>query len=503
MSKYLVALSTETYSDQTAAEAAIEAAGAELLRAFSFGFMFEIEATADQLAAIEGVDLSETSDTVVQAKSAVAYTTSHLDALHALGQSVPWNPQQTGTGQTVYLVDTGVKHFHPEFMSAIIVDLHSNFTTDEDISDFDDEAGHGTAVGSLIVGENIGVAPGAKLVNVKLFNTSQGDITVGEIIAAFDAIAADHSDTPTVAKTICLPWTISKNNFVDAKIGELNGTNLVVVAAAGNDGVDVDSKSPGGVNTIITTGSININGEITSFTNLPASSGETESSVNNYGAEVDIFAVSADISVATLDDSYVAASGTSLAAGIVAGAVALFAERDSTLTATQLKDTLIAEGKIAGGAIVVDESLDVDYSTVNKSIVTADAVGAGQLAEKQSGRIANVKNGVVTTVDIGLNPNATAVDQLSFAPMPTWMSMNDSGEIVVNPDLTADQVPAAYIFAIKGTVGDELIVEEYSIGVYAEVAEELDDSTPNYYYDDETDSYDEVVNYQVAPLIKN
>lgn len=501
MSKYLVALSTETYSDQTAAEAAIEAAGAELIKTFSFGFMFEIEATADQLAAIEGVELSETSSTVVQAKSAVAHTTTHLDVLHAHDQTVAWNPAQTGAGQTVYLVDTGVKHFHPEFMSAIIVDLHSNFTDNEDISDFDDEAGHGTAVGSLIVGENIGVAPGAKLVNVKLFNANNGDITVGEIISAFDAIATDHSGTPAQAKTICLPWTISKNDFVNAKIGELNNDNLVVVAAAGNDGVDVDSKTPAGVNTIITTGSINVDGEITSFTNLPASSGNTESALNNYGVEVDIFAVSADISVATLDDSYAVASGTSLAAGIVAGAVALFAQRDPSLSATRLKDTLIAEGKITGGNIIIaDESLDVDYSTVNKSVVTVDVAGAPQLAEKHSGRIGNVQNGVITTISLGLNPAATDVEQLSFAPMPPWMALNDAGEVVVDANLADTQLPSAYIFAIKGTVGGELIVEEYSVGVYETDESELDDATPNYYYDDDTDSYDEVVNYQVAPM---
>ena len=61
------------------------------------------------------------------------------------------------------------------------------------------------------------------------------------------------------------------------------------------------------------------------------------------------------------------------------------------------------------------------------------------------------------------------------------------------------------MFAIRGGVTDasgtsSLVVEEFSIGLYATNESELDiDNTPSsFYYDTDDASYDEVVNYTTA-----
>jgi hypothetical protein len=60
------------------------------------------------------------------------------------------------------------------------------------------------------------------------------------------------------------------------------------------------------------------------------------------------------------------------------------------------------------------------------------------------------------------------------------------------------QVPGVYTFAIKGRVNNNIVVEEYSIGIYNTSESELE-STSQFYYDADLDEYDLVVSYQVSP----
>ena len=139
--------------------------------------------------------------------------------------------------------------------------------------------------------------------NVKLFNTNGGSVTVGEIINSLSAVLVHHkANTQTNVKAVCLPWTIPTNAFVDAKILEMNSANLVVVAAAGNDGVNVNTKSPAGVDQIVTVGSYNSDEQVTSFTNAPYSS---SNSFINFGAQLDIFAYGVGVDVADYADLYI------------------------------------------------------------------------------------------------------------------------------------------------------------------------------------------------------
>ena len=51
--------------------------------------------------------------------------------------------------------------------------------------------------------------------------------------------------------------------------------------------------------------------------------------------------------------------------------------------------------------------------------------------------------------------------------------------------------PGIYLFAVRGEVGGNTLVEEYSVGVYDSSESELDTAS-SYYYDTETTSYDPV-----------
>jgi len=66
--------------------------------------------------------------------------------------------------------------------------------------------------------------------------------------------------------------------------------------------------------------------------------------------------------------------------------------------------------------------------------------------------------------------------------------------------LSADITPGVFVFAVKGLIDDELLVEEFSVGVYVTDQSEVDgDTASSFYYDIDNSEYDEIVNYQVAP----
>ena len=182
--------------------------------------------------------------------------------------------------------------------------------------------------------------------------------------------------------------TCTLQSFVDAKILEMNASNMVVVAASGNDGVDVNTKSPAGVDEIITVGSFDSDLNVTSFTNTPHSS---TNSFINYGAQLDMFAYGVEIDVADKANvaNYLTGTGSSLSAGLVAGIVTHYVQRDPALTSSEIKDQMLQQGHATGQVyLTFDESdANVDYSSVYKSVISTKNVDSRVLTTAPSGRI--------------------------------------------------------------------------------------------------------------------
>lgn len=502
MARFLITLDSGVHADESAAQSAITAAGASIIKTYAFALTFEVEATAEQISSITGlldhIDAATTTSVSVQMANQ-----DHLITL-AVGSSdeaTSYNPQSTGAGSHIYLVDTGLYAEHEQFTGRNINYLYSNFD-----GDFTDESGHGTAVASVIVGNTQGVSKDATLHVIKLFDTGTGDITIGEILNALDAVLTHHqANDPSKAKVVCLPWVTPQNNFIDSKITELNTNNLVVVAAAGNDGQDVNNYSPAGVESVITVGSHNAQFEVSSFTNVPWTNPATPY-YNNYGAALDIFAVGVDVSCAVIGDvdSYGLVSGTSVSSGIVAGVAAQWAAKYSTKTSSELKDIILQEGHLpAVGKLNIDPSLPIATANLYRSIITVDLVGDASIGNLPSGRVMNVELGQSLTKDLELNlSGGTEFSTLEFAPLPPWLTLDMStGVLTANTvGLDASLAPGIYLFGIKATVNGKVQVEEYSVGLYANDPSELEQAS-QFYYDTETANYDEVISYQVAPNV--
>ena len=498
MATYIIKLDNDAFVDLTAAESAVTGSGATILSTIRMPYSFKIDATATQLAAIPNVQHSALGSATI-ATAAQSYNINHLARLvDPSGTTSTYSPRFSTSAEIIYLLDTGIDSDHPEFTDANIDDLYTNFGTD-----YEDTVGHGTMVASLIVGQNIGAAPNANLRNVKLFNAASGDVSVESIIDAFDAVLTNHITTDkNKTKIVCLPWNMAQNAMIDSFVAGMDDQNLVVITAAGNDGVEVNTKSPAGIDQVITVGAHNSNFDVASFTNFPFGA-DGATFYNNWGAQVDIFAPGVGVSVATNDGLYSTADGTSLSAGIVAGAAAHICAAFPDNRADSIKNILVAEGSSLGATLLSFTSVaNVDYSQVNRSITTVESSTSNSFAVLPSGDLITMQRGNIENATIGIKAEATNVEVLEFAPLPPFANLNlTTGVVNINTSsLDANAAPGVYMFAVKGEMAGEVSVEEYSIKLYNTAATELDDeaNVSSYYYDTTSGDYDEIVTYQVS-----
>ena len=510
MANYIVEMDSGVHADASAASSAITSAGASITTTFSLSMTYLIDATADQLAAISGVKYSADADadSGVGLQSLSTHHFRYLDNRFGISSDPAsnsdvlryefgdWEPKYSANGKTIYLVDSGINASHTEFANATITNLHSAYG-----SDYADSTGHGASMAGLMVGRNIGVARQATVKNVKLFNEASGNVTLGNVINALDAVLADHnSGNVADVKVMCAPWTTAQNNLIDSKIGELNSANIVVVAAAGNQNDNVANYSPAGVDAIITVGAHDNDRQIASFTNTPWDGGNATVAHPNYGAQVDIFSIGVDVTTCSHISSvvYGQATGTSIPTALVAGGAAAYVEKHPSENSDKIKEILISEGSIKGKFMLTLDTTgtDAQLSQVNQSLLMLDSGGSDETLELSntfpSGKILNVQKGQTANIDLDINTNLSNVAIVTFSPLPPFATFNNATN-VVSVDVTsidANLSPANYVFGVRGTTPQGfMVMEEYTFGIYNSAESELD-SANNYYYDEDNTEYD-------------
>jgi len=524
MASYILIMDSSVHADTAAATSAITSQGGLVSETYSLPFTFKVEADASQVDAMTGVAHSELEGLSLGVRSAGA--TYSTDPLQRLGRGkndknsgdrpLAWSPSYNGTGTITYLMDTGVNSSHNEFSGATVTNLFKLSSH----ADYSDSDGHGTGVASVIVGQNMGVAPSTNLKVVKMFESSNGSVTVGDVIDALDAILVDHNaNTPANPKAVCMPFTLTKNSLVDTKLAELQSQGLILVAAAGNDYGDVDDYSPGGLDSIITVGAVDNNLNALMQTNLPRTT--ANSSVIPYArglvlnGELDIWAPGANIDIADASNvsNYSEATGSSLSAGYVAGVVSHYVQGFSSYNAKEIKSIVLTEGHTHAigdaNVFLATEQLDTvidgerpDWSKISTSLARAPQTTDVELASRPSGTIASVQYGQIATVNIGLSESASNVQVLTFSPLPPFVSFDtSSGNVTIDTSdasvIPAERAPGVYNFAIKGTIDSKIYVAEYNVGVYNTSDSELE-GAPEYYYDTDSADYDEVLQYNTS-----
>ncbi len=334
----------------------------------------------------------------------------------------------TGTGVTVYVIDSGLIATHTEFASAHILpginfvpNIIPKYVPDPitqlpvvdhycgpgsvadstvDPANTVDQVGHGTAVSSLVVGARDGVAKGANLVPVRMLDCD-GEGDGADYVSAVSWIIANHTPgTPAVVNVSLGGAGTVLNSYTQMLIA----AGITVVAAAGNENIDACNVTPASTPGAITAAAIT-----PSLTEPSWPDGQS----TNYGSCVDLYAPGDQVVVANwkLASGNSLDQGTSFSSPLIAGAAAQVLADHPTWTPAQVSADL--SDRATYGAITGARS-------VNKLL------NVGPLG---------TFTGTAPTIAAGVRVYDVASVQLHWLPAPLTTDLKQ-GAVVIKPAST-------------------------------------------------------------------
>ncbi len=291
-----------------------------------------------------------------------------------------WSDGITGAGVDVALIDTGVAPVDGlRSKGKVINGADLSFDSQNKDLRYMDAYGHGTHLAGIIAGRDdgtatlskydtqnfAGMAPGARIVNVKVAD-AVGAADVSQVIAAIDWVVEHRNDNGMNIRVITLAYGTdgTQSYKVDPLAHAVERAwhaGIVVVIAAGNDGNGSVLRNPASDPFVIAVGATeNVNRrhsiaddiipEFSSCGNGDRSPdivapGRSIISLRNPGSVADEMNPEARV-----DSKYFRGSGTSQAAAVVSGAVALLLEERPDMTPDQVKRLLMDSATSMGNA---------------------------------------------------------------------------------------------------------------------------------------------------------
>ncbi|WP_297498289.1 S8 family serine peptidase [Thermococcus sp.] len=308
-----------------------------------------------------------------------------------------WNSlSYDGSGIVVAVIDTGIDASHPDLKGKVVAwhDVVNGKTTPYD------DNGHGTHVAGIIAGtgsvnsQYIGVAPGAKLVGVKVLN-GQGSGSISDIIAGVDWVVQNKDKYGIKVINLSLGSSQSSDgtDSLSQAVNNAWASGLVVCVAAGNSGPDKYTVgSPAAADKVITVGAVDSTDTIASFSSRgPTADGRLKPEVVAPGVDIIAPRASGTSMGTPIDDYYTKASGTSMATPHVAGAAALILQAHPTWSPDKIKTAfietadIVAPTEIAGvayGAGRINVYKAIKYDSYAKLTFTGSVADKGQASHQ-------------------------------------------------------------------------------------------------------------------------
>ncbi len=270
----------------------------------------------------------------------------------------------------VAVIDTGLDWHHADIDSRGIwrnpAEIPDNGIDDDDNGYVDDVIGwdflagnnkpwdfdgHGTIVAGIIAASHndtgiAGINPNARIMVLKAVNNFGN--TRASYLAEAIVYAADNG-----ARIINLSvGGLQASPVEQAAIDYAASKGVLVIAASGNEGIELAEYGPGGNDKVLTVGATHLDDRAAAF--------------SNFGENVDIIAPGVDVigtrarftdanyrpliesdyelgdSYVGSDSRYIHASGTSFAAPIVAATASLIMAKNPSLSAAQVEERLLA-----------------------------------------------------------------------------------------------------------------------------------------------------------------
>lgn len=330
-----------------------------------------------------------------------------------------------GRGVGVALIDTGVVNVPGLPAAQVVNGPDLSVESQSPALRYLDTNGHGTAMASIIVGNDPatgyrGVAPRAKLTSIKV-GAADGSVDVTQVIAAIDWTVAHRFDDPAnPIRVINLAYgTDGVQDYakdpLDFAVENAWRSGIAVVVAAGNSGAGLTLAKPADDPFMIAVGSMS-NNTMSSFSSSAGLrnidlvvNAEKVLSFRNEGSFLDQGHPGARIG-----STLFRGSGTSQASALVSGAVALLLQKRPWLTNDQVKELLIRTGGSVTGAGFASSV------NLNAALTSRAALPFPQLWVPSTGRGSfQLSRGTTTMVDSGV---ALSGERDIFGPLNanTW-----------------------------------------------------------------------------------
>jgi serine protease AprX len=388
------------------------------------------------------------------------------NAAAAVNAPVAWASNYTGSGISVALIDSGV-NYHQDLnllgpLPVSRVTYNQNFSSST--SGTGDQYGHGTHIAGLIAGNGFsstgfqysktfkGIAPSATIVNLRVLDAN-GSATDSQVIAAISQAVALKSKYNIRVINLSLGRAVYESYKLDPLCQAVEHawkSGIVVVVAAGNYGRYQPTQgyatitSPGNDPYVITVGAMKPMGTPGRSDDLIASYSSKGPTLIDHIVKPDVVApgnllISTETANTTLyqtetsnlvpynyyvvggssspSTSYFTLSGTSMATGVVSGAIADLLQAQPGLTPDQVKARLMktAYKTFPQRSSVYDPSTGITY-TDQYDVFT---VGAGYVDLAAALSSKDLANGSAMSPTANYDPNTGNV-YMTSDPSSTW-----------------------------------------------------------------------------------
>jgi subtilisin family serine protease len=367
-----------------------------------------------------------------------------------------WDSTTGSPSVIVAVLDTGVRDTHEDLSANIwqntgevagngVDDDGNGFVDDRLGYDFinndpdpEDDHGHGTHVSGTVgaAGNNsLGVAGvnwSVKLMTIKTHDAG-GNSTASAVISAFQYVTMMRGRGVNIRVTSNswggAPEAPAYDQALKDAIDAAGNAGIVNVFAAGNNATDIDS-SPAYPASYTSPSIISV---------ASSNASDARSSFSNFGAgSVDLAAPGSGIlsTYRSGDSSYATLSGTSMATPHVAGAVALLAASNSSLSAQSLRATILNTVDVLpqwAGVVLTGGRLNVARAIQNPTVCSYAVEPAGAFFDSGGG-------GGSITVNCAANCGWTITGK------PDWINLSTpeaSGSATVNFNVATNTTGAS------------------------------------------------------------
>jgi serine protease AprX len=340
--------------------------------------------------------------TTVADRTFPANAAALADVATSIRAEAAYSAGYTGKGVGIALIDTGVVPVQGLTSGNIVNGPDLSLESQVQSLRSRDGYGHGTHMAGIIAGRDSaggtgfrGIAPDAKLTSIKV-GMSNGAVDVTQVMAAIDWVVEHRNDDPTnpirvINLSYGLDCTDCANSPVAAAVANAVKAGVMVVVAAGNTGakitVPATSVEPIVVGSLDTMGTTNpADDTVSSFSSNDGrvisldvlAPGRSIVSLRDPGSYAD-----ANFPSARVGERYMKGSGTSQAAAVTSGAIALYLQKNPTATIADVRNAIWSCGS---GMLGAPGKLDVGKMLAFSATTSLTMQSSGTMGTLQASR---------------------------------------------------------------------------------------------------------------------